>query len=162
MLSDKTNMYWLIELTTTTVEESQRSMELVMEMNAKGKMRLRCVALKENDRLIGAVGCEIAAKTPIGIIIDPMAWFIMPEYQNKGYITEAVRRVMEHEFLEEGCIRIVTAGFKDNIPTQKVMEKVGFRKEAEKIKARWYDGQMRDRVEYAINRDEFMQGYSAK
>jgi ribosomal-protein-alanine N-acetyltransferase len=155
-------MYWLIELTTNSFEESQKSMEFVMEMNAKEKMRLRCVALKENDKLIGAVGCEIAGKTPIGHIIDPMAWFIMPEYQNKGYITEAVKRVMEYEFLEENCIRIVTAGFKDNIQTLRVMEKVGFRKEAEKIKARWYDGQMRDRVEYAINRDEFMQMYSEK
>jgi len=162
MMSDKTNMYWLIELTTTSLEESRRSMEFALEMNAKEKMRLRCVALKENDRLIGAVGCELPTKTPVGHIVDPMAWFILPEYQNKGYITEAVKRVMEYEFLEAGCIRIVTAAFKDNIPTQKVMVKVGFRKEAEKIKARWYDGQMRDRVEYAINRDEFLQMNSMK
>jgi ribosomal-protein-alanine N-acetyltransferase len=162
MMSDKANMYWLIELTTKTVEESQKSMEFAMEMNAKGKMRLRCVALKESDRLIGAVGCEIPSKTPAGHIVDPMAWFIMPEYQNKGYITEAVKRVMEYEFLEEGCVRIVTAGFKDNAPTIKVMQKAGFRKEAEKIKARWYDGEMRDKVEYAINRDEFMQMYNVK
>ena len=162
MMSDKMNMYWLIELTTNSIEESQRSMEFAMEMNAKGTMRLFGVALKESDRLIGAVGCEIADKTPVGHIVDPMAWFIMQEHQNKGYITEAVKRVMEYEFLEEGCVRIVTACFRDNIPTQKVMEKAGFRKEAERTKARWYDGQMRDRLEFAINRDEFMQIQSVK
>ncbi len=162
MMSDKTNMYWLIELTTNSVEESQKSMGFAMEMNEKEKMRLFCVALKETDRLIEAVGCEITAKTPVGHIVDPMAWFIMRKHQNNGYITEAVKRVMEYEFLEAGCIRIVTACYKDNIPTQKVMAKAGFRKEAEKIKARWYDGQMRDRLEFAINRDEFMQWYNKK
>ena len=40
MMSDKTNMYWLIELTTNSIEESQRSMEFAMKMNEKGKMRL--------------------------------------------------------------------------------------------------------------------------
>jgi len=38
------------------------------------------------------------------------------------------------------------------------MAKVGFRKEAEEINAMWLDGQMRDRLEFAINRDEFMSG----
>ena len=162
MMSDKTNMYWLIELTTSSILESRKSMEFAMKMNHEGKLRLFCVAAKENDRLIGAVGCTISAKTPVGHIIDPMGWFIMQEHQNKGYITEAVKRVMEYEFLEENCARIVTACFKDNIPTQKVMAKAGFRKEAEKIKARWYDGQMRDRLEYAINRDEYLQMHCYK
>ena len=35
------------------------------------------------------------------------------------------------------------------------MEKVGFRKEAEKPSAMWHDGQMKDRLEFAINRDEY-------
>jgi RimJ/RimL family protein N-acetyltransferase len=36
------------------------------------------------------------------------------------------------------------------------MANVGFRKEAEKIGAKWHDGQMKDRLEYAINQNEFM------
>jgi RimJ/RimL family protein N-acetyltransferase len=45
---------------------------------------------------------------------------------------------------------------RENIPTQKVMVKVGFRKEAEKPNAMWLDGQMRDRLEFALNRDEYL------
>lgn len=72
-------------------------------------------------------------------------------------MTEAVKRVLQFAFLQDNCIRVATACFKENIPTRKVMDKVGFRKEAEKLKAMWLDGQMRDRLEFAINRDEYMQ-----
>jgi RimJ/RimL family protein N-acetyltransferase len=34
------------------------------------------------------------------------------------------------------------------------MAKLGFRKEAEKLKAQYHDGEMKDRFEYAINKDE--------
>jgi RimJ/RimL family protein N-acetyltransferase len=38
----------------------------------------------------------------------------------------------------------------------KVMEKAGFRKEGERIKAAYHDGAMKDRLEYAINKDEYL------
>jgi len=159
MMSDKENMYFLSGLITNSVDESQESLRNAIEVNAKEKARRFCIALKENDILIGAVGYEIAKQTPVGKIADPMGWFIMPEYQNKGYMTEAVKRVLEFAFLQDNCARVVTACFKDNIPTQKVMAKVGFKKEAEKLDAMWLDGRMRDRLEFAINRNEFMQRY---
>ncbi len=36
-----------------------------------------------------------------------------------------------------------------------MMSNKDFRKEAEKPNAMWLDGQMRDRLEFAINRDEY-------
>ena len=53
-------------------------------------------------------------------------------------------------------MRVETGCFRDNVPSQKVMEKVGFRKEAERIQAKWHDGKMKDRVEFAMNRSEYM------
>ena len=94
-------------------------------------------------------------ETPVGRVADPMGWFLMPEYKNKGYMTEAVKRLLEFAFLQDNCVRVATAAFKENIPTIRLMTKVGFRQEADKIKAMWLDGQMRDRLEFAINRDEY-------
>jgi len=91
-----------------------------------------------------------------------MGWFIMPEQQNKGYITEAAERLLEYAFLQDNCVRVATACFKENASTQRVMAKLGFRKEAEKLNAMWHDGQLRDRLEFAINRGEFIQKYSAR
>lgn len=164
MMSDKENMYYLdpFGITTNSIDESNISLKNAVAVNAKGSGCRYCIALKENDELIGAVGYDITANLPVGKIADPMGWFVMPEYQNNGYITEAVKRVLEFAFLQDNCVRVVTACFKDNIPTQRVMAKVGFRKEAEKLRAMWLDGQMKDRLEFAINRDEFMERYNSK
>jgi len=159
LISDKENMYYFLPfgVITNSIEESRESMQNAIAINATGMGCRFCVALKESDKLIGAVGYGIAADTPVGKVADPMGWFMMPGFQNMGYMTEAVKRVLAYAFLQDNCIRVVTACFKDNIATQKVMAKAGFRKEAEKIKAMWLDGQMRDRLEFAINRYEFMQ-----
>ena len=155
LISDKENMRYLIGLTTDSVEQSRESMNDAVNVNAIGKSRRFCIALKESDKLIGAVGYEVSATTPVGKIADPMGWFLLPEHQNKGYMTEAVKKVLEFAFLQDNCVRVVTACFKDNIPTRRVMDKAGFRKEAEKPNSMWLDGQMRDRLEYALNKDEY-------
>ena len=156
LMSDKENMYYLYDIITNTIEESLESLKNAIDVNRKETARRFCITEKGNDKHIGSVGYEIREITPVGKIADPMGWFILPEYQNKGYITEAVKRVLKFAFLQDDCIRVVTGCFKENIPTQKVMIKAGFRQEADKPKAMWLDGQMRDRLEFALNKDEYM------
>ena len=149
-------MYFLDDLITNTIEESRESLKNAIEANEKGTARRFCIILKKNRKLIGAVGYEIASETPAEKIADPMGWFIMPEYQNKGYITEAAKKVLEFAFLQDNCIKVITGCYKDNIPTQKVMTKLGFRKEIEKTNAQWHDNKMKDRLKFAINKTEFI------
>lgn len=155
LLSDKKNMYYLSDISTDTLEESRESLKEAIEVNEQDKARRFCIELRENGKLAGAVGYDITAETPAGKV-GHLGWFIMPEYQNNGYVTEAAKKILEFAFLHDNCVRITTGCYKDNIPTQKVMAKVGFRKEAEKIEAQWHDGQMKDRLEFAINKSEFM------
>jgi ribosomal-protein-alanine N-acetyltransferase len=154
LMSDKANLYYLNDITTDTLEESRKSLKEAVELNNGGKVRRFCIALKESDKLIGGCGYDITAETPVGKV-GHIGWFIMPEYQNQGYVTEAAKKVLEFAFMRDNCVRITTGCYRDNIPTQKVMAKVGFRKEAEKIKSKWHDGKMKDRLEFAINKDEY-------
>jgi ribosomal-protein-alanine N-acetyltransferase len=85
-----------------------------------------------------------------------MGYMLLPEYHRRGYMPEAVRKVIEFAFEKDGCIRITTGCHAENAASRKVIEKTGFRKEAEKIKAVFHDGVMKDRLEYAVNKDEFM------
>jgi ribosomal-protein-alanine N-acetyltransferase len=156
LLSDKANMYYLNDITTSSMDESRASLKEAIEINALGKARRFCITLKSNNKLIGAVGYEIAAITPAGMIADPMGWFIMPEFQNNGYITEAVKRVLEFAFIYDDCVRVVTGCYKDNLPTQKVMLKTGFIKEGERINAKWHDDRLKTRLEFAINKDDYL------
>jgi len=157
LLSDKRNMYFLNDITTNSLEESRESLRNAVAMNNSDKARRLCISLKErgNDKLIGGVGYEIAAITPLGKIAGPMGWFVMPEYQNNGYATEAAMRVLDYAFSQDDCIRVVTGCYAENLPTQKVMDKVGFRKAGERVEAQFHDGKMKDRFEYALNKDEW-------
>jgi ribosomal-protein-alanine N-acetyltransferase len=162
MMSDKENMYYQAKFVTKSIEESQESLKTAIAFNTQGKGYVFCIALKESDKLIGGIGYEVPRKTPLGKIADPIGWFLIPEYHNKGYMTEAAKKVVEFAFLQDNCIRVVTACYKENVPSHKVIIKAGFRQEAEKIQAMWHDGQMKDRLEFALNRNEFMKIHGAK
>lgn len=152
LMSDKQNMYFLDDITTNTLEESRESLKEAVRINESGRTRRFAVTL--DNKLIGGCGYDIITETPVGNI-GYMGWFIMPEFQNKGYITEAAKKVLEFAFMRDNCVRIETGCYRDNIPTQKVMAKIGLRKEAERIQAQWHDGKMKDRLGFAINRSEY-------
>jgi len=157
IMSDKENMYFFIPFgfVTNSTEGSLQSLENALEFNASGAGYRLCIALKENNKMIGGIGYTITAKTPVGKVVE-MGWFVASGHKNKGYATEASTRLLQYAFSQGNCIRVETACFTENIPTQKVMAKLGFRKEAEKLAAMWHDGQMRDRLEFAINKNEYL------
>ncbi|MCL1863059.1 MAG: GNAT family N-acetyltransferase [Defluviitaleaceae bacterium] len=151
MLSDKKNLYYIDDIITKTMEDAEKSLIEAIELMENGKARRFAITLKDCREIIGATGYDITDVTPLGRI-GHMGWFILPEYQNKGYITEATKRVLDYAFKDDNCIRITTGCYRENIPTQRVMEKVGFRQEAERIEAQYHDGVMKDRLDYAINK----------
>ena len=157
LLSDKKNMYYLDDIITETVDNARQSLSEAIALMKNGKARRFALTLKGDNKLIGAVGYDVTATTPLGRI-GHMGWFIFPEHQGKGYITEAAYRVLDYAFCEDNCIRIATGCYADNIPTQRVMDKVGFRLEGKRIKAAYHDGKMKDRLDYAINKDEWKNG----
>ena len=154
MLSDRKNMYYLDDIVTETMADAKKSLFEAIELMKSGAARRFALTLKGNPNIVGAVGYDVTAATPLGRI-GHIGWFILPAYQNRGYITEAARRVLAFAFCDDNCIRITTGCYKENTPTQKVMAKIGFRLEADKIKAQYHDGIMKDRLEYAINKDEW-------
>ena len=155
--SDKDVMYYLDDILTTTIDETIHYLNTGLA-NADG--HYFCICEKNVVCFIGSVGYTITGTTPLGKIVH-MGYMLMPEYHGRGYMTEAVRAVIEFAFTQDDCIRITTGCIKAHEASRKVMEKAGFRKEAERLKAQYHDGVMKDRLEYAVNRDEFMQGLKA-
>ena len=151
LMSDKKNMYFLDDILTDTVEETKVHLHTAVS-NADG--HYFCICDRQTGEYIGSVGYTITSTNPLGKI-GHMGFFILPEFHGNGYTPEAVKITLDFAFNEDGYVRITTGCFKDNLPSQKVMKKVGFRKEAEGIKAQYHDGVMKDRLEYAINKDEW-------
>ena len=150
--SDKETMYYLDDILTNTIEESAHYLKVGMD-NADG--HYFCICEKNVGRFIGGIGYTITDTTPLGKIVH-MGYMMLPEYHGRGYMTEATKAVIEFAFLKDGCIRITTGCVTEHEASRRVMEKAGFRKEGMRVKAQYHDGVMKDRFEYAINKDDFI------
>ena len=99
----------------------------------------RAIVLKETGEIIGAVGIvpyldtfnkltafdrgsNFPATAEVGLF-----WAIDPGHQRKGFAPEAARALMEYLFTHEKLGRIIATTSYENVPSQKVMEKLGMK-----------------------------------
>ncbi len=58
-----------------------------------------------------------------------IGWVFNPKYYNKGYASEAAQALLNYGFKDMQLHRIIATCQPQNIPSYKVMEKIGMRKE---------------------------------
>ena len=110
--------------------------------------------LKDSHEQIGSIGYTVEAKTPVGKIVHA-GYFTYPKFWNNGYVTEALRKVLEYAFTEDGVYRVTTGCLAENAGSERVMIKCGLIKEAEHVDWEWHDGRMKTRLEYRLLKDEW-------
>jgi RimJ/RimL family protein N-acetyltransferase len=81
---------------------------------------------------------------------------IIPSERRKGYTTEAARLLLDYLFATKKKIeRIESVTDVENVPSQRVLEKNGFKREAE-LRKRYFDnGQYRNEYMYSLLREEW-------
>jgi RimJ/RimL family protein N-acetyltransferase len=95
-----------------------------------------------------AVGCEAE-----------IGWVLAPEHQGQGYGTEAVAALLSICFEQLGVRRVTAGCFTDNVPSWRLMERLGMRREAHSRRdglhrtRGWLDG-----YEYALLAEEWAAG----
>ena len=75
--------------------------------------------------------------------------------RGKGYCTEAVRIMIDYLFLSKDRVRIQAQTETENLASQKVLEKAGFKKEGTLRKCDFSRGEWRDAYLYSILREEW-------
>jgi len=86
-----------------------------------------------------------------------IGWAFDPRHQGQGLATEAVGELLRACFEDLGVRRVVALAFADNVPSLRVMERLGMRREALNVKESlhrelgWLDG-----VTYALLADEWL------
>jgi len=80
---------------------------------------------------------------------------VLPSERGKGYCTEAVTIMVDFLFLSKEIVRIYALPNVGNLASQKVLEKVGFKKEGVLRKSLFIRGEWRDRYLYSILREEW-------
>jgi len=78
-----------------------------------------------------------------------------PEFQGRGYATEAVARTVEFLLVEEGLHRVSAGCDGRNVRSAKLLERVGFRREGHLVRSTWIKGEWTDDVLFGLLASEY-------
>jgi ribosomal-protein-alanine N-acetyltransferase len=163
LISNNTVMRYLQDIKTNTLEESKEN--LLNSIRERDSNDRKCYFFRIEDKntneFIGEIGYTVLQNTPYGKFVH-LGYFIKKEHWNKGYVTEAVKRVMEYAFEENNVYRINTGCTKENAGSEKVMQKCGLIKEAEFQEYVLHEGKLKDRVEYRMLKNEWAFSFTQK
>ena len=86
-----------------------------------------------------------------------IGYSLVPSERGKGYGTEALKIMVDYLFLSKDAMRIQVQTDLRNVASQKIIEKVGFKKEGILRKNFFMRGELRDCYIYSILREEWQQ-----
>ena len=109
---------------------------------------------KHSGTMLGDCGLHFLDKNSCQAEIG---FTIYPPYQGNGYAEETVKAMIGYLFLELDKHRVFASVDPRNIPSVRVLECVGLRKEAHFHKSFWFDNEWVDDVIYALLADEWLQ-----
>jgi RimJ/RimL family protein N-acetyltransferase len=102
---------------------------------------------KETKKIVGDLGIHFIdtanQQTEIGCTLNK-------DFQNKGFATEALKKVIEYLFNELNKHRITASIDPDNKYAIRLVERLGFRKEAHFIESLFINGKWVDDLIYAL------------
>jgi len=84
-----------------------------------------------------------------------LGYGLVPSERGKGYCTEAARLMVDYLFLSKDIVRILATTHPKNVISQKVLEKVGFKREGTMRKCYFCGGEWTDMFIFSILREEW-------
>lgn len=94
------------------------------------------VVLKNEDKVIGNL--YVGDEGPSYINTKNVGYVFNPMYQHKGYATEALSALLYELFINQNMHRVVAYCNQENNASYKLLERVGFRREASRIKNMYF------------------------
>lgn len=156
LLSDETAMRYLSDIQTHSLDESERNLEQAIADQGNPDRTLYFLGMEEQatGQLVGEIGYTVTAVAPVGKLVH-LGYFSFSRYWGKGYMTEALRETLRFAFEENGVYRVSTGCLKDNVGSERVMQKCGMVQEADRVDSEWWEGTLHTRVEYRLLREEW-------
>ena len=107
------------------------------------------------EEVIGQVSAQ---EKENNIKVRDVGWFIDKKYQAKGYAKEAASAMIEYMFKKVKIDKISTGAVKNNVPSCKIFERLGFKKineVEEESPYTFYDGKLTF-AKYELTREEYL------
>ncbi len=105
------------------MEEAERYVTTRMQMMKDGDCLFWAITAKESGAFIGSV-CLWNFRLDAGRA--EIGYELLPDFQNKGYASEAIRAVTAYAFSELGFTCVDALVDPDNAPSLRVLERNGF------------------------------------
>ena len=97
----------------------------------KGDELYLAIVLKETGKIIGEIFAHPESSEPDDEIMDTFSpcWMLNLNYSGKGYAYEAAKAYFDYLFMEKGARRIYAYTEDYNLPSQRLCERLGMRRE---------------------------------
>ena len=154
--SDKKAMYYLQDIQLSSREEAERDFREVLADAASLDRKFYFLHMERKDtgEQVGSIGYTVREAALSGKLVDA-GDFSYRKFWGQGCMTEALRRLLAFAFEEDGVYRFSTGCLTENRGSERVMQKCGLIKEAEKPDWTWHGGKLKTRVEYRLLRQEW-------
>ncbi len=110
------------------------------------------IVQKETEKIVGDIGIHFIGEenkqTEIGCTLNK-------DFQSKGIATESVKKVIDYLFNELDKHRIITSIDPKNEKSIRLVERIGFRKEAHFVESLFINGKWVDDLIYALLKNEW-------
>jgi ribosomal-protein-alanine N-acetyltransferase len=157
LLSDPKAMYFIQDLQTYSVSETFQNLKTAIEAIDEFERTKYFFRIELRDgTYVGEIGFTVVLSTPIGKIVE-LGYFILPQYWRQGITTEAAAAVIRFAFEDVNIIKVEAGCIKDNRGSESVMQKLGMVKEADYRMKVWHDNCLKDRVEYRVTKEEWLE-----
>ena len=144
--SDKDVMKYIPRPLAKSIEDAQAHISLIDEKIENNEGINWAITLKDNPKLIGIIGHYRIKPEHFRAEIGYM---LLPEYQGKGIISEAIKEVVNYGFEVMKLHSIEAIIDPENHASEKVLQKNGFVKEAHLKENEYYEGRFLDTVIYS-------------
>ena len=156
LLSDARAMYYLPEVKTAALDASRANLDEAIaaaQAQPREKYFLR-MELRATHAHIGEIGYTVTRAEPGRKVVN-LGYFTHPAYWSNGYVTEAVHALLAFAFAKDGVTLVETGCIRENIGSERVMQKCGMARDAAYSETQLHDGREKERVRYTITAGEW-------
>lgn len=141
----------------TRLEQRTAAQQMIEYFNHsyKEKSMIRFgMVLPDSDTLIGTIGFQ---DIKWEYYLSEIGFDLNPEYHNKGYMTEALRPVIDYGFTKLQFQKLFALSYVENVAAHSVLEKCGFTKEGRLLQHtyNWCTKKFTDMYAYGLIKNDW-------
>ena len=156
LISRPFEMRYIMDLFAVDQSGAEENLEVSMRDVGKSNRKHYFFAIieKETSKYIGEIGFTVMDENTSGKLLE-LGYFTKREFWGQGLTTEAAKKCVDFAFKELDAWKITTGCVKENVASERIMIKLGFRKEAELKEHQSVNQEWKDRVLYGLLKSEY-------